>query len=259
MTREPIDPAMNHPGKILMIDVGGTNVKLKVSNNDELRKVPSGRQFTAKEMVSQVLAVTRDWDYEVVSLGYPSLIEEGKPVREPLNLGGGWLDFDYEKAFKKPVRFINDAGMQALANYAGGRMLFMGFGTSTGATLIIHDVIVPLEIGLLRLARRGQFMDRLCKDYLKGQGRKRWMRNVQEAVAILQDVFKPTDTVLGGGNAKSIDPLPAGCRRSSNSDAFRGAERLWPGYDMLAEPYGTSWRITHNRPFPASSPTMAEI
>ena len=231
------------PLKILMLDVGGSNVKLRVSGTEEIRKVPSGREFTAKQMVKEVKEAAKDWDYDVITLGYPSLIEDGRPVREPLNLGGGWLGFDYEKEFGRPVRFINDASMQALANYEGGRMLFMGFGTSTGATYIIHDVLVPLEIGLLRLARKGQFMDLLGKAYLKTEGKKQWLEHVQEAVFILQDVFKPTDTVLGGGNAKLIDPLPPGCRLSTNHNAFRGAERLWPGSDMLAEPCGSSWRI----------------
>ncbi len=231
--------------KVLMIDVGGTNVKLMVSGKNEVRKVPSGPAFTAKQMAKEVKAVTKDWNYDVITIGYPSLIEDGKPVREPLNLGGGWLAFNYEKAFKKPVRFINDASMQALANYNGGRMLFMGFGTSTGAAFIIHDVVVPLEIGLLRLTKRGQFMDRLCKAHLKRIGKKRWMRYVLDSVSILQDVFKPTDTVLGGGNAKLIDPLPPGCRLSANNGAFRGAERIWPGTDMLAVPFGNSWRIKH--------------
>jgi polyphosphate glucokinase len=233
--------------KILMIDVGGTNVKLMVSGKNEVRKVPSGPAFTAKQMANEVLAATKDWNYDAITIGYPSLIEDGKPVREPLNLGGGWLAFNYEKVFKKPVRFINDASMQALANYNGGRMLFIGFGTSTGAAYIIHDVIVPLEIGLLRLTKRGQFMGRLCKEHLKRIGKKRWMRYVQDSVSILQDVFKPTDTVLGGGNAKLIDPLPPGSRLSANNGAFRGAERIWPGSDMLAEPLGNSWRIKHKR------------
>jgi polyphosphate glucokinase len=233
--------------KILMIDVGGTNVKLMVSGKNEVCKVPSGPAFTAKQMAKEVLAATMDWNYDVITMGYPSLIEDGRLVREPLNLGGGWLTFNYEKVFKKPVRFINDASMQALANYNGGRMLFIGFGTSTGAAFIIHDVIVPLEIGLLRLTKRGRFMDRLCKAHLKLVGKKRWMRYVLDSVSILQDVFKPTDTVLGGGNAKVIDPLPAGCRLSSNNGAFRGAERIWPGADMLAEPHGSSWRIHHHK------------
>lgn len=231
--------------KILMIDVGGTNVKLMVSEKEEVRKVPSGSSFSAKQMAKKVLAATKDWKYDAITIGYPGLIEDGKLMREPLNLGGGWVGFNYEKAFKKPVRFINDASMQALASYEGGRMLFVGFGTSTGATFIIHDVIVPLEIGRLRLSRRGQFMDKLCKACLKRAGKKRWMRYVAEAVAILQDVFKPTNTVLGGGNAKLIDPLPPGCRLSGNHTAFRGAARIWPGADMLAEPCGNAWHIRH--------------
>lgn len=229
--------------KILMIDVGGTNVKLMVTGSDEVRKVPSGSNFTARQMTREVLGATRDWRYDAITLGYPGLIEDGRPVREPLNLGGGWLAFNYAKAFKKPVRFINDASMQALANYTAGRMLFIGFGTSTGAAFIIHDVVVPLEIGLLRFSKRGKFMDRLCKAYLKHAGKKRWMRYVLDAVTMLQDVFKPTETVLGGGNAKLIDPLPPGCRVSANHGALRGAERLWHGAGMLAVPVGNSWRI----------------
>ncbi|HWB61416.1 MAG TPA: hypothetical protein VG733_18180 [Chthoniobacteraceae bacterium] len=228
--------------KVLMIDVGGTNVKLMVSGSDEVRKVPSGPKFTAKQMAREVLDATKDWKYDAITIGYPGLIEEGKPVREPLNLGGGWLGFDYDKALGKPVRFINDASMQALANYNGGRMLFLGFGTSTGAAFIAHDVLVPLEIGLLRL-HRGKFMDKLSKEYLKHSGKKRWLRNVAEGVAIMQDMFKPTDTVLGGGNAKLIDPLPAGCRVMGNHGAFKGAERLWPGSDMVAMPAGNTWHI----------------
>lgn len=231
--------------KILMADVGGTNVKLMVDGSEEVRKVPSGREFTGKQMVKEVLEATSDWKYDAITLGFPGLIEDGRPVREPLNLGGGWLDFDFEKAFGKPVRFINDASMQALAHYKGGRMLFLGFGTSIGASYIIHDVIVPLELGLLRFTKRGQFMDRLCKAYLKDRGRKRWQRYVEEAVELMRDVLKPTDIMLGGGNAKLIDPLPEGCRVSANQDAFLGARRVWPGADMLAVPHGSSWRIQH--------------
>lgn len=233
--------------KVLMLDVGGTNVKIMVSGSDEVRKVPSGPKFTARQMVKEVRAAAKGWKFDVITLGFPGLVEEGKLVREPLNLGGGWVTFDYEKAFGKPVRFINDASMQALANYKGGRMLFLGLGTSTGAAFIIHDVIVPLEIGLMRLSKRGRFMDKLCKAYLKRAGKKRWMRYVLDAVFILQDIFKPTDTVIGGGNAKLLDPLPPGSRLSGNSSAFRGAERIWPGSDMFAVPIGNSWHIRHHK------------
>lgn len=229
--------------KILMIDVGGTNVKLMATGHEGRRKVPSGSQLTAAKMVREVIKATEDWEYEAISLGYPSLVSDGRPAREPLNLGGGWMNYDYEKAFGKPVRFINDAAMQALASYRQGRMLFLGFGTSTGAALIVDDVIIPLEIGMLRLTRRTCFMDRLCDDARQRFGRKRWMKSACEAIEMMQDVFRPEDTVIGGGNGKDIDPLPKGCRLRDNQAAFTGAARLWPGADMIAEPYGSSWRI----------------
>lgn len=229
--------------KVLMIDVGGTNVKLMATGHEGRRKVASGSKLTAAQMVREVLKATEDWEFEAISLGYPSLVSDGKPAREPLNLGGGWLHFDYEKAFKRPVRFINDAAMQALASYQSGRMLFLGFGTSTGASLIVDDVIIPLEIGTLRLTRRSRFMDALCDAARQRVGRRRWLKSVNEAIAMMQDVFRPEDTVIGGGNGKDVDPLPKGCRHRDNQAAFTGAARLWPGADMLAEPYGTSWRI----------------
>jgi predicted NBD/HSP70 family sugar kinase len=229
--------------KILMIDVGGTNVKLMATGHEGRRKVPSGSKLTAAQMVREVRKATEDWEYEAISLGYPSLVNEGRPAREPLNLGGGWLNFDYEKAFKRPVRFINDAAMQALASYQHGRMLFLGFGTSTGAAIIVDDIIIPLEIGTLRLTRRARFMDLLSDAARQRDGRKRWLKSATEAIAMMQDVFRPEDTVLGGGNAQEIDPLPKGCRYRDNQAAFTGATRLWPGADMIAEPYGSSWRI----------------
>jgi polyphosphate glucokinase len=232
---------------ILMIDVGGTNVKLMATGHEGRRKVPSGPKLTAAQMTKEVLKATEDWQYEAISMGFPGLISEGRPVREPLNLGGGWLNFDYEKAFGKPVRFINDAAMQALASYSTGRMLFLGFGTSIGATVIVDDVILPFEIGTLRLTRRGRFMDLLCEEAFKRDGRKRWLRSAYQAIEIMRDVFKPDDVVLGGGNAPQIDPLPKGCRFRDNQAAFAGATRLWPGADMIAEPHGTSWRIHRKR------------
>lgn len=229
--------------KILMIDVGGTNVKLMATGHEGRRKVPSGQQLTPAKMVREVLKATEDWEFEAISLGYPGLVSDGRPARDPFNLGSGWVAFDYEKAFKRPVRFINDAAMQALASYQKGRMLFLGFGTSTGAALIVDDVIIPLEIGILRLTRQLRFMDALCDAARQRNGRKRWLKWVYQAVAMMQDVFRPEDTVLGGGNGKDIDPLPKGCRHRDNQAAFTGAARLWPGVDMIAEPYGTSWRI----------------
>jgi polyphosphate glucokinase len=234
--------------KVLMIDVGGTNVKLMAAGHEGFRKVPSGPKLTAGQMAKLVLKATADWEYEAVSIGYPSLVADGKPAREPLNLGGGWLNFDYQKAFKRPVRFINDAAMQALASYEQGRTLFLGFGTSTGATLVVDHVIVPLEVGMLRLPDGKRFIDRLTDAERQRRGRKKWLRSVYPAIEMLRDVFKPDDIILGGGNAKDIDPLPPGCRIQHNQGAFIGAMRLWPGADMLAEPYGTSWRIKERKP-----------
>jgi polyphosphate glucokinase len=229
--------------KVLMIDIGGSNVKVMVRDNDEMRKFPSGRELTARQMVAGVKELTKDWTYDAISLGFPGLVENGELVREPLNLSGGWLHFDFAKAFARPVRIINDAALQALANYQGGRMLFVGFGTSVGAALIADDVIVPVELGLIPFSRRHTFMSRLTKEARRVNGHTRWQENVHAAVALLQDIFWPADTVIGGGNAKCLDPLPPKCRRTSNREAILGAIRLWEGADFQAAPYGTTWRL----------------
>jgi polyphosphate glucokinase len=226
-----------------MIDVGGTNVKMMASGHEGFRKFPSGRELTAAKMAKQVVEVTKDWEYEAISLGFPGLVREGRISRNPLNLSGGWLNYDFKKALKKPVRIINDAAMQALANYESGRMLFVGLGTSVGACLIADDVIVPLEVGMLRLSKSEAFMDRLSKRALESDGKQRWEKSVLNAVALLKDVFWPDRIVVGGGNAKHLRELPEGSDRGGNQDAFRGALRLWPGTDMLAEPEVTTWRI----------------
>jgi polyphosphate glucokinase len=228
---------------ILMIDIGGSNVKMMVSGNEEMRKFPSGRELTAVHMVAGVKAATADWKYEAISIGFPGLVRDGKLVREPLNLSGGWLEFDFASAFGVPVRIINDAALQALANYEGGRMLFVGFGTSVGASLIADDSIVPVELGLIPFSRRHTFMSRLTKEARRRNGHTRWQKDVHAAVTLLRDIFWPDDTVIGGGNAKCLDPLPANCRRTSNKGGIWGARRLWEGGDILAKPYGTTWRI----------------
>jgi len=228
---------------VLMVDIGGTNVKVMVSDGDEMRKFPSGPTLTAEEMVAGVKSATADWSFDAVTIGFPGLVEDGRLVREPLNLGGGWLDADFERAFDRPGRIINDAALQALASYEGGRMLFVGFGTSIGAALVADDTIVPVELGLIPFTRRATFMTRLTKEARRKSGHKRWQRYVHESVALLQDVFWPRDTVIGGGNAKHLDPLPDRSRRMANRDAIAGARRLWEGSDLFASPYGTTWRI----------------
>ena len=169
---------------ILMIDIGGSNVKMMVSGEEEMRKFPSGRELTAQQMVDGVKAATSDWSFDAITLGFPGLVTDGKLVREPLNLSGGWLHFDFAKAFNMPVRIINDASLQALANYEGGRMLFVGFGTSVGASLIADDVIVPVELGLIPFSRRHTFMSRLTKEARRQNGQERWQKDVNTAVAL---------------------------------------------------------------------------
>jgi polyphosphate glucokinase len=231
---------------VLMVDVGGTNVKIMASHDGEMRKMPSGEALSATEMVRGVIELASNLEYDRISLGFPGLVEGGKPVREPGNLGDGWVGFDYSKAFGKPVRCINDAAMQALGNYVSGRLLFLGFGTSIGATVIVDDVVVPIEVGLIKLTRKARLMDRVSKAALKSDGQELWTEAVVEAVEILQNVIKPDETILGGGNAKLIDPLPAGCRCVDNPSAYIGAQRLWEGSDLFASACQTSWRIHRN-------------
>jgi predicted NBD/HSP70 family sugar kinase len=228
---------------VLMLDIGGSNVKAMIETGGEVRKFPSGPQLTPAQMMAGIGSVLGDWRYDRVSIGYPGIMHHGRPSAEPLNLGNGWLNFDYDRAFGAKVRFINDAAMQALGNYAGGRMLFLGFGTSTGTTIIADDTIVPVEIGLIKLTRTSRFVDRLTKKALQAGGRKRWLKAVNEAIELLRDVFFPRDIVLGGGNAKYIDPLPTDCRQVENASAYVGALRLWEDADLFAHPLSTTWRI----------------
>jgi polyphosphate glucokinase len=231
---------------VLMVDVGGTNVKVMVSYDDQVRKFPSGDNLTANEMVRGVLELSAGLDFDRISLGFPGLVENGWPAREPHNLGDGWVGFDYSKAFGKPVRCINDAAMQALGNYMRGRLLFLGFGTSIGATVIVDDIVVPIEVGLIKLSRKTRLMDRVTKLALKTHGQELWTEAVVEAVELLQNVVKPDETILGGGNAQFIDPLPANCRCVDNRTAYVGAQRLWEGSDLFASACSTSWRIHRN-------------
>jgi polyphosphate glucokinase len=208
-----------------------------------MRKIKSGAEFTAQAMAEGVLAATADWEFDCISIGYPGLLKKGRPVRDPHNLGDGWLNFDFEKAFGKPVRLINDACMQALGNYVHGRLLFLGFGTSIGTCLIADDIILPMDVGLIRFSKSDQFRDRLSKEALKEKGVKPWIEAVHEAVELLQDVVFPDETVLGGGNSKLIDPLPANTRTVDNASAFVGAERLWEGADLFASADESTWKI----------------
>ena len=213
---------------ILAIDIGGTNVKVLASGHEVPRKFPSGRELTPEKMVAGVLAATTDWDYEAVSIGFPGPILCGQPMTEPVNLGPGWMGFDFAAAFQRPVKVLNDAAMQALGSYQGGKMLFVGLGTGFGATVIMDEVIEPLELG------RFHYKKRTLEHYVgnggrKRQGRKKWQRHVEEVVERLIAALKPDDVVLGGGNVKKLKPLPRGTRAGANANAFLGGFRLWEG------------------------------
>jgi polyphosphate glucokinase len=213
--------------KILVIDIGGSKVKVLASGQTEPRKVPSGREMTPAKMVSAVQELTHDWEYEAVSMGYPGLVGDHGPRSEPGNLAAGWVGFDYAAAFGHPVRIVNDAAMQALGSYDGGRMLFLGLGTGLGSTLIAEKVIVPLELGGL-VYRGGQRLgDVLGRAGLARIGKARWRKVIAEIVASFTEAFTVDYIVLGGGNAKKLRTLPPGARRGHNLTAFRGGFRLW--------------------------------
>ena len=188
-------------------------------------------------MVAGVLAATKDWDYEAVSIGFPGPVLCGQPMTEPVNLGPGWMGFDFAAAFRRPVKVINDAAMQALGSYQGGKMLFLGLGTGFGAAVIMDGVIEPLELG------RFHYKKRTLEHYVgnggrKRQGRKKWQRHVEEVVERLIAALKPDDVVLGGGNAKKLKPLPPGTRAGDNANAFLGGFRLWEGEGKPSERAG---------------------
>jgi polyphosphate glucokinase len=212
--------------KILVIDVGGTNVKLLASGQKQPSKFPSGPQLTPEQMVEGVLEATKDWDYDVITMGYPGPVVKDKPVLEPANLGPGWVDFDFEAALGKPVKIINDAAMQALGSYQSGRMLFIGLGTGMGSALVIDGLVAPLELAHLPY-KKATFEDYVGRRGLEGLGRRKWQRAVEDAVARLQAAMVADSVVLGGGNAKKLKRLPPGAKLGDNINAFRGGFRLW--------------------------------
>jgi polyphosphate glucokinase len=213
--------------QVLAIDVGGTNVKLLSTGQREVRKIPSGPTLTAGEMVKQVKAAVKDWDYEVVSIGYPGPVVQGRPINDPHNLAPGWVKFDFRKAFGKPVKIINDAAMQALGSYKKGRMLFLGLGTGLGSAMIVDGVLQPMELAHLPYKKGRTYEDYLGKRGRDRLGKKKWQKNVFAVVAQLRQAVQAEDVVLGGGNAKKLDRLPPGVRLGSNRNAFIGGFRMW--------------------------------
>ena len=220
-------PKSSKTPKILVIDIGGTNVKMLATGQKEPTKFPSGPKMTAAEMVKQVKAVTKDWDYGRISIGYPGPIINGRPLREPHNLGGGWMKFNFSRAFGRPVKVINDASMQALGSYEGGRMLFLGLGTGLGSAMIVDGVLQPMELAHLLYKKGKTYEDYLGIRGLERLGKKKWRKHVAEVVALLKEALDADYVVLGGGNSKKLKTLPDGARLGNNENAFIGGFRLW--------------------------------
>ena len=212
--------------QILVVDVGGTNVKFLVTGQTEQRKFPSGPKMTAEEMVAGVRKAANGWAYEAVAIGYPGPVLRGKPVSEPHNLGPGWVGFDFAAAFGCPVRVINDAAMQALGSYKGGRMLFLGLGTGLGSAMVVDGHVEPMELGHLPY-KKGTYEDYVGARGLADFGKKKWRERVEDVVARLATALQAEDVVLGGGNVAKLKKLPPGCRAGENSNAFLGGFRLW--------------------------------
>ena len=213
--------------KTLVIDVGGTNVKVLATGQKEPLKIPSGKHLTPAQMVRQVLDAAKTWEFENVSIGFPGPVVNGRPAREPHNLGSGWVRFDFAAAFGKPVRIVNDAAMQALGSYDGGNMLFLGLGTGLGSAMVRDGVVFPLELAHLPYKKDHTYEEYLGEAGWKKRGKKAWRKHVGEVVALFIAAFVVDYVVLGGGNAKRIERLPPKARRGSNVNAFTGGFRLW--------------------------------
>jgi polyphosphate glucokinase len=220
--------------KVLAVDIGGTSIKLLATGQTERRSFPSGPKMTPGPMVKHIKTMVADWPYDVVSIGYPGPVARGRPITEPHNLAPGWVGFDFTAAFGCPVKVVNDAAMQALGSYKGGKMLFLGLGTGLGSAMIVDGVIEPMELGHLPY-KKGTYEDYVGRNELDRRGRKRWQRHVEDVVARLIAALEPDETVLGGGNVKKLDKLPSGCRAGSNANAFVGGFRLWE--DPAAHPH----------------------
>ena len=212
--------------QILVVDVGGNHVKILVTGQEAPREFASGPSMTAEEMVCGVLKAAAGWKYEAVSIGYPGPVLRGRPVSEPHNLAPGWVGFDFEAAFGCPIKLINDAAMQALGSYEGGKMLFLGLGTGLGSTMIVDGIVEPMELAHLPYRKR-TYEDYIGIRGLKRVGKKKWRHYVEDVVARLIAALEPDYVVLGGGNVHKLKELPPHCRVGENTNAFRGGFRLW--------------------------------
>jgi polyphosphate glucokinase len=215
------------PKRILVIDVGGTHVKVRVSGGREERKIDSGPTMTASKMVRAVKGMVSDWEYDAISIGYPGPVIHGRPVQEPHNLGRGWVGFDFHKAFGRPVQMINDAAMQALGSYKGGRMLFLGLGTGLGSAMIVDGILEPMELAHLPYKNGKTYEEYIGIRGLMRLGKKRWRQHVMDIVERLKSALGAEYVVLGGGNSKKMKKLPLGTQLGDNGNAFVGGVRLW--------------------------------
>lgn len=213
--------------KILVIDIGGTNIKIASSEIRVPVKIPSGPTLTAEQMTKDVLAATAGWDYDCISIGYPGPVVHDHPLEEPHNLAPGWIDFAYQKAFGKPLRFINDAAMQALGGYQGGRMLFLGIGTGLGSAMIFDGVVIPLELAHLPYKKGRTYEEYVGLAGLERRGVERWQKSVLDIIQRLQAALICDSVLLGGGNAKLMKDLPSYVVLGSNSNAIEGGIKLW--------------------------------
>jgi polyphosphate glucokinase len=219
---------MEHAGmKILVLDVGGTNMKVSLGKSKEPLRIPSGPKFTPAQMVADVKIALAGQRYDVVSIGYPGPVVDGRPAREPMNLGRGWMRFNYEKSFGVPVRVVNDAAMQALGSYRGGRMLFLGLGTGLGSALVANGVVTPLELAHLPYHKGRTYEDYVGLRGFQRMGRKKWQKHVANVIALFKHALQVDYVMLGGGQSKELRGVPAGARLGNNLLAIEGGLRLW--------------------------------
>jgi polyphosphate glucokinase len=213
--------------RVLVIDVGGTHVKILATGHKEPRMVESGPTMTAPQMVTAVKQLAAGWKYEAVSIGYPGPVIHNRPLHDPRNLGGGWVGFDFRNAFGCPVKLINDAAMQALGSYKGGRMLFLGLSTGLGSAMVVDGLVEPMELAHLPYRKGRTYEDYVGLRGLKRLGKKRWRRHVAAVVELLKEAIEPDGVVIGGGNAKKLAELLPGSRLGDNANAFIGGFVLW--------------------------------
>jgi polyphosphate glucokinase len=213
--------------KVLVLDVGGSHVKIHLAHSHRTLKIPSGPKMTARQMVSDVLKATAGWNFDVVSVGFPGPVLQNRPIREPHNLGGGWVKFDFKKAFGRPIKIINDAAMQALGGHHGGRMLFLGLGTGLGSTLVLDGAVLPLELAHLPYRKGRTYEEYLGQAGLDRLGEKKWRGHVLVVAKLLKNALIAEYVVLGGGNVRLLKKLPPGIERGENTNAMTGGQRLW--------------------------------